>query len=205
MSVRGLSERYVDSDKSSLKITISKEVDNLEDFRKEIKEEKSAVLALLKKYKIDFDINNELWDGRRIYLSTEAEAKRRKSYDGIYKLKVLKLRHDACQSFQKDFRDAKSNGKFIHTEIEVSHQFTKLQDFRPEMLAEATKSARLMAEQFAKDSDTKVGGIIHADQGAFSIGAADEETADVDSHIWDDPKSFRKRVRVVSRITFALQ
>lgn len=47
--------------------------------------------------------------------------------------------------------------------------YTKLNDIKPEMIAEATKSARTSAEQFAHDSGAKVTGIHQADQGLFVI------------------------------------
>ena len=35
--------------------------------------------------------------------------------------------------------------------------FTKLNELKPEMIAEATQNARVAAEKFAKDSDSKLG------------------------------------------------
>jgi hypothetical protein len=47
--------------------------------------------------------------------------------------------------------------------------FTKLNDVRPAMLAEATRSARAVAEQFALDSHSQLGPIRRANQGVFEI------------------------------------
>ena len=55
----------------------------------------------------------------------------------------------------------------------MAYTFTKLNDIKPEMVAEATKDARAAAEQFAKDSGADVGGIKDATQGYFSIDARD--------------------------------
>ena len=49
------------------------------------------------------------------------------------------------------------------------YMFTKLNDVKPGMIAEATKNARQSAEQFAKDSEQKVGQIRSANQGVFEI------------------------------------
>ena len=51
----------------------------------------------------------------------------------------------------------------------MNFEFTGLNDIKPEMIAEATKNARLAAEQFARDSGSKVGKIKNATQGLFSI------------------------------------
>ena len=52
----------------------------------------------------------------------------------------------------------------------INYQFTGLNDIKPEMIAEATKNARAAADQFAADSDSRVGKIKTASQG--QIGRA---------------------------------
>nr|WP_255696924.1 SIMPL domain-containing protein [Sandaracinobacteroides sayramensis] len=79
----------------------------------------------------------------------------------------------------------------------VSYSFTKLNDVKPEMIAEATKSAREAAGQFARDSDTRVGGIRQATQGLFSITGRDGETG----MGTDTPY---QKVRVVTTVEFKL-
>ena len=49
------------------------------------------------------------------------------------------------------------------------YKFTKLNDIKQEMLREATQNAKKSAEQFALDSETKVGTIKYANQGIFTI------------------------------------
>lgn len=78
------------------------------------------------------------------------------------------------------------------------YSFTKLNDIKPAMIAEATKDARKGAEQFAKDSGTGIGGIKSATQGYFSIGARDGQDGGSGN---DSP--FQK-VRVVTTIDFYL-
>ena len=71
--------------------------------------------------------------------------------------------------------------------------FTKLDEIKPEMVAEATRSARAAAEQFAKDSGSRVGGIQRAEQGYFSIEDRDKGSPD------------HKKVRVVTTISYSLE
>lgn len=54
--------------------------------------------------------------------------------------------------------------------------FTSLNDVKPDMIAEATQNAREAAEQFAKDSGSKVGKIRTARQGLFSINVRDRNS-----------------------------
>lgn len=78
------------------------------------------------------------------------------------------------------------------------YSFTRLNDVKPAMIAEATKNARAGAEQFAKDSGVGVGGIKSASQGYFSITARDGEEAGSGR---DSPL---QKVRVVTTIDFYL-
>jgi hypothetical protein len=70
--------------------------------------------------------------------------------------------------------------------------YTELNRLKPEMIQEATRNAREVAEKFAKDSQSRLGKIKQASQGQFSINNRDSNTP----HI--------KKVRVVSTITYYL-
>lgn len=87
-----------------------------------------------------------------------------------------------------------------------SYIFTKLNDVKPEMLAEATKNARKAAEQFAADSGSKVGEIRRAYQGVFDIQAANQTSTDSGDGMSSDQQSSQidKKVRVVSTIDYSL-
>jgi len=75
----------------------------------------------------------------------------------------------------------------------ISYQFTGLNDIKPEMIAEATKNARIAANRFAADSESHLGKIKTASQGQFSIEDADDSTP------------YIKKVRVVSTIVYYLE
>ncbi|MCI6803950.1 MAG: hypothetical protein MR893_11500, partial [Prevotellaceae bacterium] len=62
---------------------------------------------------------------------------------------------------------------------------------KPEMMAEAIANAEKTATQFAENSHSTINKIVEAGQGEFSIDDA------------DDP--FKKKVRVVSTITYSLK
>ncbi len=77
-------------------------------------------------------------------------------------------------------------------ESQTEYLFSTLNDVKPEMIAEATKNAREVAEKFAADSDSTLGKIKRASQGQFSISDRDKNNP----HI--------KNVRVVSTIEYYL-
>lgn len=74
--------------------------------------------------------------------------------------------------------------------------FTKINDIKPELIAEATKNARASAEQFAKDSGQEVGSIRTANQGYIQIEARDPGVTESESP--------QKSVRVVTTIDYLL-
>lgn len=80
----------------------------------------------------------------------------------------------------------------------IVYSFTRLGEIKPAMTAAATKDARAVAEQFARDSGASVGGIRQATQGYFSIEprAGDEGAASA--------SPFQK-VRVVTTIDYYLR
>ena len=81
----------------------------------------------------------------------------------------------------------------------LNFSFTKLNELKPAMIAEATVRARESAEQFARDSGAEVGRIRNASQGYFSIGPRDGADSEEGSDGSDSP--FQK-VRVVTTIDY---
>jgi hypothetical protein len=77
-------------------------------------------------------------------------------------------------------------------ESKTEYIFTRLNDVKPDMIEEATKKAREVAEKFAMDSKSKLGKIKSASQGQFSISPRDKNNP----HI--------KQIRVVSTISYFL-
>ena len=77
-------------------------------------------------------------------------------------------------------------------EYNTQYLYTELDKIKPEMIAEATRDARRAAEQFAKDSGSKVGAIRTAQQGLFSIEDRDQFSPEF------------KKVRVVTTVDYYL-
>lgn len=74
----------------------------------------------------------------------------------------------------------------------TEYLFTGLNKIKPQMIEDATKKAREVANKFAEDSESQLGKIKRASQGRFSINDRDNSTP----HI--------KKIRVVSTITYYL-
>ena len=80
----------------------------------------------------------------------------------------------------------------------VSYLFTGLNSIKPAMLKQATQNARQAADEFAQNSNSKVGKIRSANQGVFSI-LPREEIPDQ-----GEREQINKRVRVVSTVEYYL-
>jgi hypothetical protein len=77
--------------------------------------------------------------------------------------------------------------------------FTKLNDLKPAMIAEATSRAREAAEQFATDSRSALSGIRNASQGYFEILPRDQAQG------ISEESQVVKKVRVVTTVTYGLR
>ena len=75
----------------------------------------------------------------------------------------------------------------------VQYEYQSLNEIKPEMVEEANRNAKTTAEQFATVSDSRLGKIVTASQGQFSIENRDENSP----HI--------KHIRVVTTITYRLK
>ncbi|MDD3020134.1 MAG: SIMPL domain-containing protein [Alphaproteobacteria bacterium] len=76
------------------------------------------------------------------------------------------------------------------------YTFTKINDIKPDMIAEATKNARISAVQFANDSGQAVGQIRSANQGVLQIEPRDPGVSESETPY--------KSVRVVSTVEYYL-
>jgi len=85
-----------------------------------------------------------------------------------------------------------------------SYVFRRLNDLKPSMIAEATAEARKAAEQFAKDSKSKLGGIHRANQGVFLILPRDAAGSDGGAGM-SEQAQITKTVRVVATVEYLLR
>ena len=75
----------------------------------------------------------------------------------------------------------------------VEFKYEGLNDIKPQMIEEATRNAREVANKFADDSGSRLGKIKTASQGTFTIENRDSNTP------------YIKRVRIVTSVTYYLK
>lgn len=88
----------------------------------------------------------------------------------------------------------------------VTYRFTQLNSLKPDMITEATRNARAAATRFAQDSGSEVGPIRSANQGVFSITAANATSSGGEGDGGDmaADSSVMKKVRVVTTVEYYL-
>ena len=75
----------------------------------------------------------------------------------------------------------------------ADYQYLGLNDIKPAMIAESLENARTAADEFAKNSHSRIGKMRTASQGVFEIDDLDENTPQV------------KKVRVVTTVEYYLK
>lgn len=102
---------------------------------------------------------------------------------------VVKLQTEQAKLYEKGI----PVGMQDNWSYPIIYSFNGLNDIKPAMIEEATVNARLAAEKFAKDSNSKLGKIKTASQGQFSVSDRDNNTP------------YIKNVRVVTNVVYYLK
>lgn len=119
-------------------------------------------------------------------------------------LVVRSARVDVVQAASQRVSELVRNGVVLSSGQEFgtggpTFVFTKLNDLKPRMIADATARAREGAEQFARDSKSTLSGIRTASQGVFEILPRDQAAGITEE------SQVRKRVRVVTTVEYGLR
>ena len=196
VTVRGLAEKDVTADLATWTISYSETASDLASAQSSIDRDTKALRDYFKELGFPADalqptgVNVSQYTDNGIPRFTVRQRMTLRSND-------IKL---AERAVRRQF-DLVRRGVVLEEGSGMSYTFTKLNDIKPEMVAEATKDARAAAEQFANDSGTSVGGIKSATQGYFSIDARDGDSGSG----WGVSDTPYKKVRVVTTIDFYLR
>ena len=195
VTVRGLAEQNVTADLATWTIAYSEQGPELAAVQSAIDGDTSAITGFLRRAGFrDQDVATTGVSVSQFFDTNRGQ-------NNVTVRRKLQLRTTdvmrARAAFARQF-DLIRGGVAIEEGSGIAYSFTKLNDVKPAMIAEATKDARRGAEQFAKDSGTEVGGIKQATQGYFSIGARHGSEGESGS---DSPL---QKVRVVTTIDFYL-
>lgn len=199
VEVKGLSEREVNADLAVWPLNITISGNDLGQLKKEIESQNKMVY--------EFFINqgfskDELTVGSTNINDAFADMYNQNARNNEFRYLAksdFTVRTNNIESLQNALSESLelvSQGILLgskNTWRPIEYIFSGLNDLKPAMIEEATKNAREVAEKFAHDSNSEVGGIRVARQGLFSISDRDENTPQI------------KIVRVVSTIEFQLE
>lgn len=195
VTVRGLAEREVTADLATWTISYSATAQDMAGAQASVDRDSASIRAFFSGLGFPEDALQPTGANVSSYTS-----------DGITNYTVrqrMTLRTTDIARAQRAVRqqaDLVRRGVLLEEGSGMSYTFTKLNDIKPQMVAEATRDARASAQQFAEDSATEVGGIRSATQGYFEIAARDG-----DGGGWGMADTPFKTVRVVTTVDFYLE
>lgn len=193
VEVKGLAEREVPADLVLWSLSYSVAADELSALHERLAADTAAVRAFLRER--DFE-DAEISRGEPNITDRQAGygEQRGQRYQAQAVVLVRTDKVDAVKAAQQETQQLVASGVTLSRNYEypTEYLFTRLNDIKPEMIAEATRGAREAAQQFAQDSGSTVGAIRSARQGYFSI----EDRDRLSPHI--------KRVRVVTTVEYYL-
>ena len=195
--VKGLSEREVRADIAIWPITFSEAGNDLAQLFSDIQQKNDQIFDFLtgqgfNKEEISVSAPGILDKQAQGYGGSE---KLKFRYSGSSTITVYTGNVDHVRTAMRELVKLGKAGIAIsgqNYQTQTEFLFTKLNEIKPQMIEEATKNARKVAEKFAKDSRSKLGKIKKATQGQFSISNRDSNTP------------YIKKVRVVSTIEYLL-
>jgi hypothetical protein len=178
--------------------------DALEAAQRKVESDRRAVLAFLGRHGLD-STRTELQ--RLEVVDTQAnEYQQARAASRFIVRMTLMVRTDEPGRIQAASQDI---GELVAAGVVLSsgdgygsgptYLFTRLNDLKPAMLAEANANARKAAEQFAKESRSRVGGIRRASQGVFEILPRDQAPGIMEN------SQMQKTLRVVSTVDYFLK
>jgi hypothetical protein len=209
VTVKGLVEREVKADEAIWTLSLRRASDDLKDAHARISADRDAVLAYLEKR--GFKASEIARQPTRTIdkLAREySQPQNTERYRYLVTTSVI-VRTPNIELVQKSLGETEEllrAGVILDGEREGGsanprYVVSKFNELRPQLLADATKNARSIAQQFAADSGARVGKIHSANQGSIQIFGSDGNN---ESGPYSPTSTPVKKIRVVSTFEFEL-
>ncbi|MDR1699112.1 MAG: SIMPL domain-containing protein [Prevotellaceae bacterium] len=207
VTVKGLAEKNIKAESSNISIGISFSSDFPKELVEKVEKRAADITAHLKTKGFDgIQAANINIDDSKTYYEDRWQ-------DGKY-VQVKKDRYRASQTLTISVQEVEkaeglANGinldlinNDLSSDVGVGYVFPELNSIKPELIAESTQNARLAGEQFAQDSQSRLGKIKTASQGQISIAGRYYDETGVSSA---PEEPYLQKARVVSTIVFFLE
>ena len=205
VNVKGLAEMDMKATSATIALTFSLSGDDFQNIFKQTENKKSAIIDYLTSIgynQNDITIGNLDVTDRQKYYETRMQ--------NGEPVQVKIDRYTVGQSLTVKAKDVetienKANQinldlvtKDLTSNIKTNYSFPELNSIKPQLIAESTKNARIAGQQFADDSQAKLGKIKTASQGQISLSESYQSSE-------GGGKQKIQKARVVSEIVFFLE
>ena len=190
VKVRGLCEKEVPADRVVWRIRYSEKDNSLADLRSTVQRNNNIIVSKLREagFKDDeIKVGNASYDDRYTYANNVSQITFRYQVDQTVTVFTKNL--DLVRKLQQTLETDLVNQNILANSW-ADYQYLGLNDIKPAMIAESLENARAAADEFAKNSHSKIGKMRTASQGYFEVEDLDENTPQV------------KKVRVVTTVEY---
>ena len=210
VTVKGLAEMNMMATSATIVLNFSFSGDELQDVIKKTENKKKNILSYLISIgynESDITINNiDIADQQRYYDVQWNNGKQvQVKIDRYIITQYLTIQSKEIESTEDKAAQIKLDliSKDLTSGISTNYAFSGLNSIKPQLIAESTKNARVAGEQFANDSQAKLGKIKTASQGQITIAGRYHYDEYGSSEGAQEP--YIQMARVVSTIVFFLE
>jgi len=200
VTVKGISEREVKAGLALWPLRFVATDDRLDVAQAAIARSRDAVMAFLERHGIDrASVEVQALEVTDVLANAYRDGPAASRYIIAQTLMVRSEDADVVRSASQQVGELVDAGVVLSAQngpITPTYLFTRLNDLKPDMIAEATTNARRAAEQFASDSGSRIFGIRRANQGLFEILPRDRVMG------ISQESQIRKTVRVVTTVEY---
>ncbi len=202
VTVKGVAEREVNADLALWPLRFVATGDTLEEAQEAAHKSRESIMAFLELQAID----TKAVELQRLDV-TDTRANPYQDSGNGQKFIINQTLMVRSENIDRVRQAAQSVSELVDSGVLLSsdygpagptYLFNSLNDIKPDMIAEATASARESAAQFARDANTELGKLRRANQGVFQILARDQAPG------ISEGQQPVKTVRVVATIEYYL-
>lgn len=193
VKVRGLCEKEVPADRVVWRINYNEKSNDLADVRNTINRNNDIIVKMLRDAGFSEDeikVSTASYDDRYTWSNNVSQITFR--YAVHQTVTVFTKNLDLVRKLQQTLETDLVNQNILVSSY-ADYQYLGLNDIKPSMIAESLENARVAADEFAKNSHSKIGKMRTASQGYFEVEDLDENTPQV------------KKVRVVTTVEYYLR
>jgi hypothetical protein len=205
VTVNGLAEMDMKATSASIVLYYSFSGDDFQNILQQTENKKGAIIDYLTKIgynKSDITIGNVDVTDRQKYYETRIQngEQVQVKIDRYTVGQSLKVKSKDVETIESRAAQIKLDlvTKDLTAQISTDYTYPELNSIKPQLIAESTKNARIAGQQFANDSQAKLGKIKTASQGQISLS---------EKYLHDERGGKQKiqKARVVSEIVFFLE